>query len=513
MKTLKDSVTMRWLMLVLLSGLTFATYWAQDFMGGIKDILMNEYGFTSENFGRVVGMTTWTNMIGMIIVGGIILDKWGIRIAGLIFGALAALGATVVFLASIGLFGEDSGTRLLMMGIGRMLFGSGLEVVCVVATRTIVKWFKGYEMALAMGLNIGFGRLGTALGIAISPDIAFGSTVSASFGFAASLIGLALIMFVVYLFFDVRIDKQLAADKPPTEKDDFKFADFLNLIKDKSFIYITLLCVAFYAAYFPFIQYAPDMLVNKFGFSSELPANAPVVMASNPALGNALIFVGLFLFVIFFSVVPSNLKTAIQRLVVRLAVLAGFVFYIYHFRELFGVWLHNGPKTAALIPLGTIVFTPVFGAIIDKKNRAATLMIIGSFLLILAHLSLSVLNNVTLAYVGLFSLGIAFSLVPAAMWPSVAKIVPENRLGTAYSTMFTVQNWGLGIFYWGIGWLLDVVNRSKLDAIERGEAVYDYTVPVLVLVACGVVSIFLAFKLKQADRKAGYGLEEPPAKH
>jgi len=498
-KTLRDSVLTRWVMLVLLSGLTFATYWAQDFMGGLKDLLMTEYGFTSENFGRVVGMTTWANMVGMIIVGGIMLDKWGIRIAGLVFGGLATLGATVVYLASIGVFGESPDTRLWLMGIGRMMFGSGLEVVCVVATRTIVKWFKGYEMALAMAINVGFGRLGTAMGIAVSPDIASGGAVSTSIGFAASLLGLAMIMFVVYLFFDVKIDRQLkvAAEK---EEDEFKFSDLLKLLKNKAFIYIALLCVAFYSAYFPFIQYASDLLKNKFGFTSTMDI---------PPMTTALIYLALFAFVICFAVVPANMKNKKTKLTVQLVVAAGFAVFIYSFRDLFEVWLQNGQKTTSLIPLGTIVFTPIFGNYIDRHGKGASLMVLGSLLLIFSHLALSLSNHVILAYIGLFTLGISFSLIPAAMWPSVAKIVPENRLGTAYSTIFTVQNWGLGLFYWGIGALLDFVNSDKLNAIKEGSDVYDYTIPVLVLVVCGVVSIFLAYKLKQADKKSGYGLEKP----
>jgi MFS family permease len=487
-------------MLVLLSGLTFATYWAQDFMGGLKDLLMTEYGFTSENFGRVVGMTTWANMVGMIIVGGFMLDKWGIRIAGLVFGGLATVGATVVYLASVNVFGDSPDAKLWLMGIGRMMFGSGLEVVCVVATRTIVKWFKGYEMALAMAINVGFGRLGTAMGIAVSPDIAAGSTVATSIGFAASLLGLALILFVVYLYFDVKIDKQLKVTTDKDAEEEFKFSDLLKLLKNKAFIYITLLCVAFYSAYFPFIQYASDLLKNKFGFSSTIDI---------PPMTTALIYLALFAFVICFAVVPANLKSRKAKSTVQLVVAIGFAVFIYYFRDLFSIWLQNGQKTTSLIPLGTIVFTPIFGNYIDHHGKSASLMILGSLLLIFSHLSLSLSNSVILAYIGLFTLGISFSLIPAAMWPSVAKIVPENRLGTAYSTIFTVQNWGLGLFYWGIGALLDLVNADKLDAIKNEQAVYDYTIPVLVLVLCGVVSIFLAFKLKQADKEADYGLEKP----
>jgi MFS family permease len=173
------------------------------------------------------------------------------------------------------------------------------------------------------------------------------------------------------------------------------------------------------------------------------------------------------------------------------------------------LWFQNGAKTASLIPVGTILFTPIFGNFVDKKGKAASLMILGSLLLIFAHVSLSIFNNVYLAYMGLLSLGVAFSLVPAAMWPSVAKIVDEKRLGTAFASMFTIQNWGLGLFFWGIGALLDYVNRGDIEAIRAGEAYYDYTIPIFILVICGVISIFLSFLLKKADRNQGYGLELP----
>jgi MFS family permease len=190
---------------------------------------------------------------------------------------------------------------------------------------------------------------------------------------------------------------------------------------------------------------------------------------------------------------------------------------------------------ASLIPLGTILFTPIFGNMVDKKGKAASVMILGALLLIFAHVSLSVFNVVALGYLGLLSLGVAFSLLPAAMWPSVAKIVKKNQLGTAYATMFTIQNWGLGAFFWGIGKVLDMVNpevvakiqeiRSGLEAQGMSAAeisvemekmkdlgqvpFYNYTVPILMLVVLGVISIFLAFMLKKSDKKAGYGLELP----
>jgi len=289
-------------------------------------------------------------------------------------------------------------------------------------------------------------------------------------------------MFLAYFMFDIKLDKQLAETATETQEEKFSFKDVIKLIINPSFIYIGLLCVAFYSAVFPFLQYAPDLLVNKFGFTFTMPD-----------LGDMTIW---------------------QKI---------------------AAYLQNGPKVSGLIPLGTIIFTPIFGRLVDKKGKAASLMILGSLLLIYAHLTLSLLNSVFLGYTGLFALGVAFSLVPAAMWPSVAKIVSENRLGTAYATMFTIQNYGLSLFYFGIGKVLDIFNpkiveqiqsvrealiaqglskaaiAQKIESMQTAGEIppYNYTLPILMLVVLGVISIFLAFQLKRADKKQGYDLELP----
>lgn len=427
LKTLRDSTILRWVVLVLLSALMFATYWFQDFFSGLKGLLESELGFTSEEFGRLIGLTTIANMFGMIIVGGIILDKWGIRIAGLVFGGLAAVGGAITAMASAGVFGQEHGHMLNVMIIGRIMFGSGLEITCVVATRTIVKWFKGYELALAMAINIGFGRLGSALGIAVSPDISNGH-VSPSVTFAATLIILALILFLIYTFFDRKLDKQraeLVVEK--VDEEEFKFSDLVKLATNPSFIYISLLCVSFYAAVFPFIQYAPDMLVNKFGFTYLLPddPHSNIILFGSKAIGNSSIFLVLFVFGLAFSLVPSKIKTRANKNISMILIFAAFAIFVFFLKDTFRLWFANGPKTASLIPLGTILFTPIFGSYVDRHGKGASLMILGSFLLIFAHIALSLFSLKILAYLGLFSLGIAFSLVPAAMWPSVSKIVPE----------------------------------------------------------------------------------------
>lgn len=453
-RTLKDSAAARWTVLILISLLMFGTYWFQDFYSGLKGLMESQLGFSSSEFGLLISSTTWINIVGGIIIGGIILDRWGIRKSGLLFGFLALFGAFLNWLGASGILTDDPDQQLRIMMAGRLLFGPGIEMVAVTVNKTIVKWFRGYEMALAFGISVGFGRFGSALGMALSIDIA-GGDIAPAVAFAASMIGLGLLGFLVHLIFDVRLNKQRAqSEDAETAEEKFKFSDLMKLITNRSFIFISLLCVAFYAAVFPFIQYAPDLLVNKFGFTSEFPD-------------------------------MSN---------------KSFWFWL-------GAIFTNGPKVASLIPLETILFTPIFGSIVDRKGKAASLMILGSFLLIIAHLTLSLFNEPAFAYLGLLVLGIAFSLVPAAMWPSVAKIVAENRLGTAYATMFTVQNWGLAIFFWGIGKVLDLSNKDNLDSIREGTMNYDYTTPVFMLVALGILSIYLAYQLKRADERQNYGLE------
>lgn len=482
-KQLNESAALRWTVLVLLSGLTFGTYWFQDCMGPLKGLMETEFGFTSSQFGMLVSATTWANLALMIILGGMALDRWGIRKTGTIFGILATVGAALVALGSMGVFGRDTKTMLTVMVIGRIMFGTGLETVCVMVSRTIVKWFKGYELALAMAINMGFGRLGSAGTNFFGIEIANGSA-GTGLSVSASLIGLGLIMFLIYLIVDVKFDRraQQSQGAQASSGEDFKFSDVVKLVTNPSFIYIALLCVFFYSAVFPFIQYAPDLLVNKFGFSLQMPD-------------------------------LSNLS----------------------FWEKVKAYLTNGPKVTSFIPLGTILFTPIFGRLVDKKGKAASLMMLGSLLLIFAHITLSVLNNVTLGYLGLLCLGVAFSLVPAAMWPSVAKIVAEKRLGTAYATMFTIQNYGLALFFWGIGKVLDLTNGNvvrilqskRAELLDQGATpnqiaeriaemkltgeipLYNYTIPILMLVLLGVISIFLAYQLKRADQKQGYGLELP----
>lgn len=483
-KTLKDSALIRFTVLIMISALMFATYWFQDCLGPLKGLFESQLGFTSSQFGLLVSSTTWANLALMIILGGMALDRWGIRKTGVAMAVIATAGAVIVALGSKGVFGADKNSMLISMIVGRILFGVGLETTCVLISRTTVKWFKGHELAFAMGLSVVVGRLGSFFAISFGLDIG-GNNLDVALVTAALLIAAGTLLFLAYFIFDVKLDKQMASTAGEAQEEKFRFKDVVDLLTNPSFIYIALLCVAFYSAVFPFLQYAPDLLVNKFGFTSSM---------------------------------PDMEGMSLWQMIVA--------------------YLHNGSKVSGLIPLGTIVFTPILGRLIDKKGKAASLMIFGSLLLIYAHITLSLFDSVILGYSGLFSLGIAFSLVPAAMWPSVARIVPENKLGTAYATMFTIQNYGLSVFYWGIGKVLDLSNPevvekmqsvresllaqglSRAEVSQRVEEMraaaeipsYDYTIPIFMLVVLGVISIFLAFKLKSADKRQKYGLELPSHK-
>jgi MFS family permease len=442
-KTLKDSKAARWAMMIIASLLIFATYWFYDVFSPLKDLMMTDLGIDSGTFGIVISATTWANCLGMILVGGMILDKWGIRVSSILFGSLVTLGAALTTLGASDLITTDSTERILLMAGGRILFGIGTEIVGVIVTCIVVKWFKGYELALAMAISTGFGRLGSYFAVSFSLDIA-GSRVMPVLGAATALIAVAFLFTLVYLVFDKMLDQQVL-QSGDFEDEKFHISDFLKLIRNPPFLWITALCVVYYSAVFPFIgAYGPSILHDKFGFSLTMPESS----------GNLTLW------------------------------------------EWIRAYVTNGPRIAGLIPLASLIFTPIFGAFVDRKGRAASMMFLGSVLLIFAHVSLTFFNVNALAYVALICLGIAFSLVPAAMWPSVAKIVPESRLGTAYAAMFTVQNWGLALFYWLPGQILETTGSN-------------YTIAFAPFVILGFVSIACAVQLRRSDRKYGYGLELP----
>ncbi len=448
--TMRESWGMRWSMLLLVSFAMATNYYFYDALSPLKEILTTQLGFSSTDYGFFVSAYSIPNVfLAMAVVGGIILDRIGIRITGTMFFFCMVLGSLLTYYGATDYFtsggiGYDFlnsfwisySPALKMMSLGFFLFGMGAETTCVVISKAVVKWFKGKELALALGINIAIARGGMAAALYFSPLMLQPDWTDAIFLGCVLLIS-GMVAFIFYAFFDRKIDKQLADSGQGQDEEVFRLADIGKLLSNRSFIFITLLCMTFYSAVFPFVKYAPDLMVNKFGMS----------LADS-----------------------------------------GFI--------------------VTLLPFGNIVFTPIFGAVCDYKGYSASLMILGSILLIVVHL-LFALTTIT-PYVPMFILGVAFSLVPAAMWPAVAKLTDESRIGTAYGLMFSIQNIGLWLFPMLIGYVLDASNPGVAEIkAAGGQAVYDYTNPLLMLAGLGCVGVFFAFMLKAADRKLGTGLEEP----
>ncbi|MGC9375186.1 MAG: MFS transporter [Bacteroidales bacterium] len=450
-KTIKDSFIARWTVLLLASAVMFFNYYFYDALSPLKDLMQINLGFSSTDYGLFISAYSVPNVfLLMAVLGGIILDKIGIRITGFSFVLLMSLGSLItaygasdMYLSGgLGYHFMDSfltqyNPSLKMMYLGFFIFGLGAETSIVVLSKIVVKWFKGKELALALGLNVAIGRLGTALALNLSPKLAETQWTNAIW-VGVMFLWIGLLTYIIYMLMDIKFDREVKEDislKDP--EDEFKWKDLLDLITNPTFIYITLLCVTFYSAVFPFIKYAPDMLMNKFGLGRQVSGN-----------------------------------------------ITSYLMY------------------------GTIFLTPLFGWIADNKGKSATLMYLGSALLIIAHLLFA--KTMITPYVPVILLGIAFSLVPAAMWPAVAKIVGENKIGTAYGAMFSVQNLGLWAFPILIGSVLEKSNPGIAEAKAAGEhAVYNYTNPLLMLAGLGVLGLFFAFMLKRADKKQGYGLELP----
>ena len=450
-KLINDSAYARWGIMLLVSFTMATNYYFFDALSPLKDLMHSKLAFSSSDYGLLMSSYSWANVfLGMVVVGGILLDKIGIRITGFVFIFLQVIGAAITaygttdyflnggfgysFMAS---FLPQFSPALKMTVLGFFIFGLGAETTIVVISKIIVKWFRGKELALALGLNLAIARLGMAAAMIISPQLAGEDNLSLPIWFGAILLGIGLLTFLIYTIYDVKIDRQISSGRLLDKEDEFRLSDIGKLLTNRSFIYITLLCVLFYSAVFPVTKFAPDLMMNEFGVNREL---------------------------------------------------AGWI--------------------TSIMPFGTILFTPIFAYICDYKGKSASLMIYGSILLIVVHLmfSLTYINP----FIPMFILGVAFSLVPAAMWPSVAKIVDTNKIGTAYGLMFFVQNIGLMVFSKLIGYVLDRTNPGVAETLAAGgEATYEYTYSVLMLVGLGLAGLLFAFLLKREDKTSGYGLELP----
>jgi len=465
-QSLRDSKAARWGALAIISITMFAGYFLTDVMSPLKPMLESEFGWSSTNYGIFTSAYGWLNVfLLMLILGGVILDKMGVRFTGIMSSGIMVLGAAIKYwaitnptLATDTTLGIH--TQVFYASIGFAIFGVGVEIAGITVSKIIVKWFKGYEMALAMGMQMAVARMGTLLALAAPVPLAnfFSNThivvnsgtlvekmapsISAPIAFALVLLVIGFIAFFIYVSMDKKLDASVADSGEVNEEEPFKFSDIGTIVTNKGFWLIAFLCVLFYSSVFPFIKYASDLMVNKYGVDQSLA-----------------------------GLIPS------------------------------------------LLPLGTLFLTPLFGSIYDKKGKGATIMIIGAVIIIFVHgiFSLPIFNYWLVAVALVILLGVALSLVPSAMWPSVPKIIPENQLGTAFSLIFWIQNWGLMGVPLLIGYVLDQSNPGVAIAKANGTAIplYDYTYPMLIFTGLGILAVIVAFMLKAEDKKKGYGLQLP----
>ena len=441
-QTLRDSKAARWTALAVVAFTMLCGYFLTDVMAPLKPMLEKELLWTSTDYGIFTSAYGWFNVfLLMLIFGGIILDKMGVRFTGLGACILMVVGCAVKYGAVSGLFPLEGTVIAGMKGqvavaaLGYAVFGVGVETAGITVSKVIVKWFKGYEMALAMGLEMATARLGTMLAMSVTVPFANAChSLSAPILLCLVMLCIGLIAFFVYTLMDKKLEASIGKDEASAD-DAFRISDIMLIVRNKGFWLIALLCVLFYSAVFPFLKYATDLMVNKYEVDPEVA-----------------------------GIIPS------------------------------------------LLPLGTLFLTPFFGNLYDRKGKGATIMLIGAIMLIGVHtlFALPLLNYWWFATIIMIVLGIAFSLVPSAMWPSVPKIIPEKQLGTAYALIFWVQNWGLMGVPALIGWVLD--RYCKLD--EAGGPAYDYTLPMIIFACFGILALIIALMLKAEDKRKGYGLEE-----
>jgi len=544
--TLRDSAAMRWMVLLFMAFAMFCSYIFMDILSPIKDLMQSTRGWDSTAFGTMQGSETFLNVfVFFLIFAGIILDKMGVRFTAVLSGLVMLIGATINWYAVTESFigsgleawfnnnlnyipvFDELGISPFYLGmpasakfaaVGFMIFGCGCEMAGITVSRGIVKWFKGREMALAMGSEMALARLGVATCMIFSPVFArLGGDidVSRSVAFGVVLLMIALIMFVVYFFMDKKLDAQTGEAE---EKDDpFKISDLGKILSSSGFWLVALLCVLYYSAIFPFQKYAVNMLQCNLTFTEVDP--------NSFWAGTAVTVVQyLIMLVVAAASFASNFskKKETKYGLLALAVAALVVFcYMGYMRQ-------SAETVFAVFPLLAVGITPILGNYVDHKGKAASMLVLGSILLIACHLTFafvlpmfkgSGIAGIVVSYLTILVLGASFSLVPASLWPSVPKLVDAKIIGSAYALIFWIQNIGLWLFPMLIGKVLDNTNPQLVTDLKNGVITpeqaavsYDYTAPLVMLACLGVAALVLGFVLKAVDKKKGLGLEEPNIK-
>ena len=534
-KTLRDSAAMRWTALLLLALAMFCSYIFMDILSPIKDLMQDTRGWDSAAFGRMQGAEVFLNVyVFFLIFAGIILDKMGVRFTALLSGAVMLVGGIIKWYAvsdafvGTGLeqwftnnlnwngdlpiigailpFCDGMPPSAKLAACGFMIFGSGVEMAGITVSRGIVKWFKGRETALAMGSEMALARLGVATCMIFSPFFAkLGGevSVSRSVAFGVVLLCIALIMTIVYFFMDKKLDAQTGEAE---EKDDpFKIADLGKIFTSLGFWLVALLCVLYYSAIFPFQKYAVNMLQCNLTLN---PAEEGTFWADS----SVTIVQYVIMLVVAICAFASNFSKK-KGMKYGLMTVAAITLVVYCYM---GYMRGTAETIFAVFPLLAVAITPILGSYVDHKGKAASMLMLGSILLVICHLTFAFIlpafegnavGGTIVAYVTILVLGASFSLVPAALWPSVPKLVDEKIIGSAYAAIFWIQNIGLGLLPALIGMVLNSTNPEGTAAHDL-----DYTWALVMLAALGIAALLISIYLKAVDKKKGYGLEEPNIK-
>jgi len=540
---LRDKAWARWTALALLALAMFCSYVFMDILSPIKDLLQSTRGWDSTAFGTMQGSETFLNVfIFFLIFAGIILDKMGVRFTAVLSGFVMLVGATINWYAltdafetsslqvwftehlnyipgfdelGVSPFYEGMPASAKLSAIGFMIFGCGVEMAGITVSRGIVKWFKGREMALAMGSEMALARLGVATTMIFSPvfaNLGGNISVSRSVAFGVILLLIALIMFVVYFFMDKKLDSQTGEAE---EKDEpFKVSDIGKILSSWAFWLVALLCVLYYSAIFPFQKYAVNMLQCNLTFTDVDPN-------SFWAKDSVAVIQYVIMIIVAIAAFASNFqKKAAMKYGLLVTSIVGLVVYCY-----MGFMRQSAATIFSVFPLLAVGITPILGHYVDYKGKAASMLVVGSLLLIACHLTFafilpmfkgSAVGGVIVAYVTILVLGASFSLVPASLWPSVPKLVDSNIIGSAYALIFWIQNIGLWLFPLLIGKVLDGTNPDIVTAVQNGTMTaeqaavsYDYTWPLVMLACLGAAALILGLVLKALDSKRHLGLELP----
>lgn len=461
---LSDKAWARWTALVLVASMMLFAYMFVDVMSPLQSLIQTQRGWSPDAFGYYAGAEYILNVFGFLILAGIILDKMGIRFTGVLSASLMVGGAFIKLYAISDMFQGTAFEQWLdswwtvmpgsakLAALGFMIFGCGCEMAGITVSKALAKWFEGKEMALAMGLEMAIARIGVFAIFSISPRLAewAGDTVVVPVAFCSCLLCVGLLSYIVFTFMDTRLDHEIAALPAP----------------------------------------------EKSAEEAALQADDEEFRLSDVAgiFKSRLFWVIALLCVLYYSAIFPFQRYAANMLQCNL-----------------GISETQASDIFRWFPIGAAALTPLLGWFLDNKGKGATMLILGAVLMIVCHLTFAFVVPATksevITYSAIVILGISFSLVPAALWPSVPKVMDKRFLGSAYSLIFWVQNIGLAFVPIIIGKVITASNPGIDNPL-----MYDYTAPMCVFASLGGLALIFGIVLKAMNSKHHYGLEDPNIK-